>query len=419
MTCIELRTRAWMGDEEKTFAFPEGWEVTVYPPRDGKALDDEGIKKALADPIGTQRISQMARGKKSAVIIVDDLSRPTPAWRVAPFVLAELKEAGVPDSGIRFVVGGGAHRPLTEDEIAKKVGEKVAARYQITNHDSYSGKLVGMGNLEDGTPVYLDPIVAESELKIGLSGIYPHPSAGLGGGAKIIVPGVVGIATIAYNHGLFRSRGRGNVELQGQGDDMRANAEKVARFIGMHLIVNTVLNGRREVAGLFVGDVVEAHRAGVAFAKKVYGTPLPKSAVANTDIVFINAYPLDYDPVQVVKSIWPVGVFENAYKVMINPASDGILYHGLTDRMDYARYLMLKETPKEVDIPSKPTVDSRDHLVMFSGGFRPEDYYGRARYQGGSLFSSWDALIGELVRVCPEGNVAVIPCSAIQLPEIT
>ena len=414
MIDITLRTRAWMDESERAFAFPEGWEITMYRLRGGNALDDAGIENALANPIGTDSLSQMARGKTSAVIIVDDLSRPTPAWRVVPFVLAQLREAGVPDSGIRFVVGGGAHRPLSEDEIAKKVGKDVAAKYPVFNHDAYSGRLTGMGNLEDGTPVFLNPVVADSALKIGLAGIYPHPSAGLGGGAKIVVPGVVGIATIAYNHGLFRARGRGNLERQGFDDDMRDNAENVARFIGLDMIINTVLNGRRDIAGLFVGDVMQAHRAGMAFAKQVYSTPIPERDVAGTDIVFINAYPLDYDPVQVGKSTWAVGLFKNAYKVMINAASDGILYHGLSDHMDYVRHVKLKDKAPKVDIPSEAVIKSKEHMAMFSEGFRPEDYY--RRNPDGALFSSWDALIAKLKRMCPTGKVAIIPCSSIQLP---
>ena len=70
-----------------------------------------------------------------------------------------------------------------------------------------------------------------------------------------------------------------------------------------------------------------------------------------------------------------------------------------------------------MDIPFKPVVSSRQQMVMFSEGFKPEDYY--ARSKDGALFSSWDALIAELVRVCPRGRVAVIPCSSIQLPEVT
>jgi hypothetical protein len=237
----------------------------------------------------------------------------------------------------------------------------------------------------------------------------------LGGGAKIIVPGVVGIATIAYNHGLFRSRGRGNVQRQGDGDDMRDNAERVARFIGLDMIINTVLNDKREIAGLVAGDVLQAHKAGMSRAQHVYGTPIPKRDVADTDIVFINAYPLDYDPVQVGKSTWAAGVFEDAYKVMVNAASDGILYHGLSNRMDYARHLKLRAEAEEPCIPSEPAI-SKEHMVMFSEGFKPEDYY--RRNPDGALFSTWDALMARLTQVCPAGRAAVIPCSSIQLPEI-
>ena len=415
MTEITLHTKAWCGDGERSFAFPDEWDVTVYPPKDKAALDDAGIQEALAHPIGTERLSHIARGKKSAVVIVDDLSRPTPAARIVPFLIAELQEAGVPDNAIRFVVGGGAHRPLTDEEIAKKVGKEVTERYEVFNHDAYSGTLKGLGNLDDGTPVYLNEVVAESEVKVGLAGIYPHPSAGLGGGAKIVLPGVVGIATIAYNHTLFQSRGRGNVERKKE--DMRDNVEAVARYVGLDIIVNTVLNSRREVAGLFVGDVVEAHRAGCRLAHTVYGTSIPKDALESTDVVFINAYPLDYDPVQVGKSTWPVELFKNAYKVVINVASDGILYHGLMHKMDYGRFLRLREKASKADIPPQPSIKSREQTIMLSENFPADGFYERSK--DGALFTEWDVLVRELRRVCPRGKVAVIPCSAIQLPKVS
>jgi nickel-dependent lactate racemase len=350
------------------------------------------------------------------VIIVDDLSRPTPAARLAPFVLAELRSAGVPESGIRFVVGGGAHRPLTEQEIALKLGESLAERFPVTNHDAYNGSLVGLGNLPDGTPVYINPIVMEAEIKIALGGIVPHPTAGLGGGAKLIVPGVAGIATIAYSHLLFPARERGCQERSCEGDDVRDHAENVARFIGLDLIVNAVFNSRREVAGLFVGDAIEAHRAGCRYAHDVYGTPIPKHLVDDADIVLINAYPQDYDPVQVAKSSWPIAAFPNAYKVMLNAASDGILYHGLSDSMDYARHVMLKRQETETEPIPEATIRSKGQMIVVSDGFPPSDFY--ARHAEGALFQTWGALVPELQRVCPTGKVVVLPCAPIQLPEL-
>jgi nickel-dependent lactate racemase len=379
------------------------------------AMDDAAIWQALANPIGAERLSRIASAAKSAVIIVDDLSRPTPAARIVPFVLAELREAGVPEDGIRFVVGGGAHRPLTRAEIVKKLGQAVVARYPVHNHDAYSGSLVGLGNMEDGTPVYIHPAVAEAEIKIALGSILPHPGAGMGGGAKLIVPGVAGIATIAYSHRLFPMRPRGHVQRQGKDDDIRDHAERVARTVGLDIIVNCVLNSQRAVAGLFVGDLEAAHRSGCRFAEVVYRTAIPQHAVDSADIVFINAYPQDYDPVQIAKSAWPIALFGSAYKVMLNPATDGVLYHGLSDGMDYARHLMLKEQ-SAADSTQPLKIHSTEQMIMVSEHFPPADFY--RVYPDGVLFASWESAVGALQHVCPGGSVVVLPCAPIQLSEV-
>ena len=70
-----VHTRAWYGDEELTLNFPSDWEVEMFAPKDAPALSDAQIERAFAEPIGTPRISELAKGKKSATIIVDDLSR--------------------------------------------------------------------------------------------------------------------------------------------------------------------------------------------------------------------------------------------------------------------------------------------------------------------------------------------------------
>ena len=120
---VTVRSGAWHGDKELTLNFPASWEVEVLAPNDAPALSDAQIERAFAEPIGTPRIAELAKGRKSAAIIVDDLSRPTPAAKIIPFLLRELAAAGVPKSEIRFVVGPGSHRPLTDAEIPKKLGQ--------------------------------------------------------------------------------------------------------------------------------------------------------------------------------------------------------------------------------------------------------------------------------------------------------
>ena len=119
----------------------------------------------LPNPSVHPEISELAKGKKSAAIVVDDLSRPTPAATVIPFLLHELASAGVPKSEIRFVVGGGSHRPLTDEEVAKKIGADIASEYEATSHDFMSGDLCALGNLDNGMPIYLNGVVANADFQ--------------------------------------------------------------------------------------------------------------------------------------------------------------------------------------------------------------------------------------------------------------
>ena len=86
---VNITTDAWYGDRELTLTFPDNWDVSIYESKGADALDESGIEKAFAEPIGAERIEQLARGKKSAVVIVDDLSRPTPARLVIPHIIEE------------------------------------------------------------------------------------------------------------------------------------------------------------------------------------------------------------------------------------------------------------------------------------------------------------------------------------------
>ena len=406
-------SRAWYGDTELTLNFPTGWEVEVLGPKDAPVLSDTRIEKAFAEPIGTPRISELARGKKSAGIVVDDLSRPTPAARVIPFLLRELASAGVPKSEIRFVVGGGSHRPLTDEEVAKKIGADVAAEYEATSHDFMSGDLRALGNLSNGMPIYLNRVIADSDFKICLGGIYPHGSVGFGGGAKLVVPGIAGFATMFYFHTFSPGRGHAVIERKGSEPDHRDFAEEVAGVLDLDVIVNTVLNSRREICGLFVGDFVQAHREGAYFALDTYGTEIPEASRKETDLVVLNCYPLDSDPIQTGKALWATRYFEKAHTMALNPASDGICYHGLFEEIDYARFAQQRAERTQSELPP-PQLGTQDQLHVWSEHFLVDDFY--KKHPGALLFRDLDQLIALFAERLPsEAKVAVLPSAGIQV----
>ena len=409
----KVRSRAWYGDEELTLNFPTGWEVDVLGPKDAPELSDAQIEKAFAEPIGTQRIAQLAKGKKSAAIIFDDLSRPTPAWRIIPFLLRELASAGVPKSEIRFVAGVGAHRPLRDEDIKKKIGADIAAEYEVTNHNFMSGDLRAFGNLDNGMPVYLNRVVADADFKICLGGIYPHSSVGFSGGAKLVVPGISGFTTMFYFHTFPPGRGPAIIEGQSDEPDRRDCTELAAKVLGLDVIVNAVLNSHREICGMFVGDFIQAHRKGAHFAMETYGTEIPETNQTESDLVVINCYPLDADAIQLDKALAALTYFENAYTVALYPASDSSCYHGLFDRIDYARYLKQRAEQVPPELPT-PKVGRRGQLHVWSEHFLVDDFY--KEYPASILFRDLEQLIQQLAEKLPaHARVTVLPVAGIQV----
>ncbi len=408
-----ISTRAWYGDEELRLNFPDGWEIQTLSPRDAAKLSEAEIQAAFDEPIGAPRISELAKGKRSAAIIVDDLSRPTPASEIAPFVLRELIQAGVPKSEIRFVVGGGSHRGLTDDEIDKKVGAEVAAEYEVVNHDFMAGDLRALGNLDSGLPIYINPVVADADFKICLGGIYPHSSVGFGGGAKLVLPGVAGYASIFYFHEYYPKRGHAVIERCDDEPDHRDAAEAVAKILGLDVIVNIVTNSRREVAGVFVGDFVKAHRVGAQFALETYATRIPDQGRKETDVALLNCYPLDWDPIQTGKALWAREHFENAYTVIVNPATEGVCYHGLFDQIDYPRFERQIAAQKPMRLPT-PKIGSREQALVWSDLFPVDAFY--KRHPDDILFREWDMLVTMLAEKLPQNaKVAVLPCATTQI----
>lgn len=411
---VTMPSRAWYGDVDLTLDFPAAWQVHTLAMKDAPTLSAAQIKSAFANPIGTPPIHQLAQGRKSATIVVDDLSRPTPASVLIPYVLRELAMAGVPKQEIRFVVGGGSHRPLTPEEFEKKLGAQIVAEYAFKSHNFMAGDLKGIGSLEDGTPLFFDPWVVDADFKMTIGGIYPHGAVGFGGGSKLILPGVAGFATIFHFHTFYPSRGQGNIERSGDVPDHRDASEAAARALGLDVVVNAVINGRRQVAGLFVGDFVKAQRTGARMAQEVFGTIVPLGLRDEADLVVVNAYPLDSDPIQTGKSLWCRRLFPKARFIVVNPAVDGICYHGLYDRIDWKRYSAQIAMRQAIE-DAKPEVRSGpEQAIIWSQHYSAHDF--PRKHPNDILVRSWEQALALVQPLLPQqATVAVFPTSGLQL----
>jgi len=196
-----IPTREHYGDIEERLQIPPSWDLTVYHTAGANApvLTADQIRQRVETPVGTQRLADIARGKRTAIVTFDDLTRPTPALEVVAHVIAELKRGGIKDDGILFLASYGSHGPLEAQAAAAKLGEEYVDRYPWLNHNAWEN-LADIGRTSRGNRIKVNRHFTQADVRVTISGIKPHKTAGYGGGAKAILPGIAWIESIDYFH---------------------------------------------------------------------------------------------------------------------------------------------------------------------------------------------------------------------------
>ncbi|HNB57364.1 MAG TPA: lactate racemase domain-containing protein, partial [bacterium] len=322
-----LKQAAWFKDSIREFSVPDEFEVDIINPNDAPPIDNKAIAYAIDHPFGAS-LNERLVGKCRVVFVVDDLGRPTPAHDIIPVIIPYLTKVGIKDKDISFVIATGSHRQLSIDEMKLKLGSTVAEKYSVHCHDAFNSKLVHLGTLENGFPCIANKIVAEADIIIGIGCVIPHACHGFGGGAKLFCPGIAGMESIVTMHGFTPKRGRVVMDIPEGEWDMRSASEAFAEKLPPIFLINVVMNSQREMCGIFAGNINDTFRAARTMAAQVYRTEIDPKKAQQYDVVFVNMYPLDSDPVQSGKSPWIKKFFKNAVAIQINSSADGIDYHG-------------------------------------------------------------------------------------------
>ena len=282
----------------------------------------EIIRNAMADPVGTPRLSELSKGRKNIVIIASDHTRPVPSRLIIPPMLKEIRE-GNPDADVTILVATGCHRGTTEDELKEKFGEEIVSKEKIVIHDcDDSNNLVNIGTLPSGGECVINRLAAEADLLISEGFIEPHFFAGFSGGRKSVLPGIAARQTVLSNHCsefIASDNARtGIIEDNLIHRDMIWAAEKA----GLKYIVNVVLNEKKEVVFAMAGDVNKAHLKGCEFLKGVCGV---KAEPADIVISTNGGYPLDQNIYQAVKGMTAAesAVKDGGVIIMLAKSNDG------------------------------------------------------------------------------------------------
>ena len=347
------------GKTFQTLNIEEGFELLESKIQELEAGADGGaiVRAAMDSPIGSPKLRELAAGKKNAVLIISDHTRPVPSKDIVPFMLEELR-AGNPDIEITMLVATGCHRGTTPEELVHKLGEDIVSREHIVVHDCDSSPLTDLGPLPSGARLVVNSLVAQAELVVSEGFIEPHFFAGYSGGRKSILPGVCSRVTVLGNHCAdFIDDPKARMGVI-DGNPINRDMERAARMAKLAYIVNVVVNEAHEVVAAFAGDPIEAHHAGCAYLARYCEVEQKQKA----DIVITSngGAPLDQNAYQAVKGLTTAAdaAADGAALIICAECADGIggdsFYNALSECAGPTELLEeIRRVPMDETVPDQ------------------------------------------------------------------
>jgi nickel-dependent lactate racemase len=399
--------------------------TTVISPAHRPALADEkaAVIEAVVRPIGVRPLSEWITSTSKICIHFTDITRATPNHRLIPWLLEYLGSIGVQREQITLLNQLGTHRPNTQAELETMLTAEVVRDYRVVNHEPENhAACIPFGSTKTGAPVLINRLCAEADVRIVTGFIEPHFFAGFSGGPKGIMPGVAHLETVMSNHGEHNMGDARATFGVCEGNPLWEELLDIALRVGPSFLVNVTLNEKRDITGVFAGDLVQAHRAGREFvrASAMQKVKEPFEVVVTTN----SGYPLDQNLYQGVKGM-------SAAARIVAPGGTIILAsecrEGIPSGSPFDKLLKEGRSPEEILT-----------LLATPGFQRPEQWQAQiqcliarkarvmlysaiseATVRGAHLEPCGDigaAVRAELARRGPNARVAVLPQGPLTIP---
>lgn len=281
---LRLPREFWDRQDQWILKFPKTWKVRVCRMQ-GDALrpkTPKEIEERLRNPLGGKSLRDLAAGRKEAVIVVDDMTRPTRAENLVAYVVEELLEAGIGQDNIRFILSLGSHGAHGQDDFKKKLGGAIVENYRVYNHNCYEN-CVYAGETRRGIPLMVNREFMRCDLKIAIGAVLPHLYVGYSGGGKIVLPGLAHMDTIDKFHSSLLPDQKGNV---GDLNPLCGDIEDAVRLVGLDFKIDVLVNTQGEVVDLYAGAPDEVYKQAIPVAQQIYQSELHR----DQDIVVTNAH---------------------------------------------------------------------------------------------------------------------------------
>ena len=308
---------------------PAAARATIIRKRPPAKLADPpaALQAAFETPFGSASLRTLAQGRRSACILICDITRPVPNHLFLRPMIEIMLASGIPREAIVVLVATGLHRPNEGAELAELVGDEwVLANIRVENHFARDDAAhVDLGvTAGRGTPIGIDRRFIQADLRIATGLVEPHFMAGWSGGRKVVAPGVAHHATIRTFHSARFMEDPLAVQCNLVGNPLHEEQLEIVRRIGEIYALNTVIDEDRDLAFVSFGEIIESHLAAVEFVAALTRIEVPRRF--HTVVTSSAGYPLDKTYYQTVKGmVTPLDILEPGGTLIIASAcSEGI-----------------------------------------------------------------------------------------------
>ncbi|HUO00311.1 MAG TPA: nickel-dependent lactate racemase [Bradyrhizobium sp.] len=409
------------GRETLHLALPTGADPTVLRKVALPKLADNAaaVRDAFAHPIGARPLQELVRGRKSACILICDITRPVPNGLFLRPMIETMVASGIPLDRITILVATGLHRPNQGEELAEVVGDPwVMKSVRIVNHDARDGEnLIDLGTTRTrGTPISINRILIDADLRIATGLVEPHFMAGWSGGRKVVSPGVAGHETIRTFHSARFMEDPLAVQCNLVGNPLHEEQLEIVRMVGELYALNAVIDEDRDLVHVTFGEIITSHLAAVSFVEDSIRIRVGRRF--KTVVTSSAGYPLDKTYYQTVKGmVTPIDILEPGGTLIIaSRCSEG--FGSPEFRRAQARLVELgaerflatltAKSLAEIDewqteMQLKPMRVGR--IQLYTEGLDKEEQ----RLTAVEIIPSVDAAIAESIARHGDGAIAIIP----------
>ena len=377
------------------------------------------VAGAFADPVGCRPLAELARGRRSACILICDITRPVPNRLFLRPMIQTLAAAGIPLAAITVLVATGLHRPNEGEELAELVGDAwVLANVRVENHFARDEAAhVDLGPTPTrGTPVGIDRRFIQADLRIATGLVEPHFMAGWSGGRKVVAPGVAHHATIRTFHSARFMEDPLAVQCNLAGNPLHEEQLQIVRMIGEIYALNTVIDEDRDLACVTFGEIIASHLAAVEFVARA--TRIAVGRQFSTVVTSSAGYPLDKTYYQTVKGmVTPLDILKPGGTLIVASAcSEG--FGSAEFRQAQARLVALGPERFLASLTAKTLADVDEwqsemqlkpmrlgRVQLYTTGLDAEE----RRITGVELVDDLDGAVADSVARHGDAAVAVVP----------